>query len=277
VEEAFFFTHDDRRLFAVAHAPADGASNVGVVVCHPFAEERQFADRVLVRFARALACAGVAVLRFDQPGHGDSEGDLVGASVTGHIAAIQAATAQLLERHRVEAVVLLGLRLGASLAALAAERDPRVAGLVLWSPILAGRAYVRDLLRKRIAMQVSASGDTPTVDGLLETLHRDGRLELDGDLVGRTMFDDLIGLDLALKAETFRGPVLLTTLRTRREQYPGHDALLEVYRGRGADATFVTGEPVEYWDVRSMFDGVVPDDVFAVTLAWLGARWRVAA
>jgi exosortase A-associated hydrolase 2 len=273
VEDAFFFAHGDGRLFAVAHPPQGTPTGLGVVLCHPFAEERQLADRILVHCARALAGAGIAALRFDQRGHGDSDGDLADGTFETYIAGIRAATTQLAERFRVEAIVLLGLRLGATLAALVAERDPRVTGLVLWSPVLSGRPYVRDLLRKTIAMHLSANGNTPTIDRLTETIRTDGRLEFDGDFLTRAMFDDLSALDLAGRVARFGGPVMISALRTRSGQYAAYDALLENYHGRTADALLVPTNTPEYWDVRSMFDGIFPDDLYAATLEWLGARW----
>ncbi len=41
--------------------------------------------------------------------------------------------------------MLVGLRFGATLAVLAAESDDRVAGVVLWDPVVNGRRYVRAL------------------------------------------------------------------------------------------------------------------------------------
>ena len=42
-------------------------------MCHPLGEEKLWAHRVFVTFARDLATAGFAVLRFDFRGEGDSD------------------------------------------------------------------------------------------------------------------------------------------------------------------------------------------------------------
>src|SRR5262249_10306123 len=143
------------RLFAALH-PADAPrTNTGIVICHPYGEERQLVDRVLVRFGRRLAAAGFAAVRFDARGYGESDRELADRTVETHVGETLAAAALLRPRYAVDTVVLLGLRLGATVAALAAERDPGIAGLVLWSPIVSGRTYARELLRYKLAGQLA--------------------------------------------------------------------------------------------------------------------------
>ena len=46
----------------------------GIVFCHPFGEEKLWTHRVFVTFARRLAAAGHAVLRFDHRANGEQMG-----------------------------------------------------------------------------------------------------------------------------------------------------------------------------------------------------------
>jgi pimeloyl-ACP methyl ester carboxylesterase len=277
VSEPFFFEHDAIRLFGVIDCADRRAPDAGVVLCHPYAEEKQLTDRVLVRFARRLADAGFAALRFDCRGYGESQGELQDSTLETQIGETLAAAALLRSRFRLKSVVFLGVRLGATIAALAAERDPDVSGLVLWSPIVSGRTYVRELVRKKLAELLAMHDGTPTRDQILESLKTDGRIEFDGGYLTQQMFDDLSAIDLPHAVRQSRSPVLVSTLRQRNENYGVYDALVSAYRAAGTSADLVVAEEREYWDVRSMFDAYFPEELYAATLGWVGSRWRLAS
>ena len=273
MEEPLFFPCDGSRLFGVLHRPQAPAAGVGVVFCHPYAEEKQLTDRILVRFGRHLATAGFSAMRFDCRGYGESEGDLQDGTLETHTAEALAATALLRERLRVNCVVLLGMRLGATVAALAGERDPGIAGLVLWSPIVSGRTYARELLRHKLAGQLALQEAIATRDQIVDTLKADGRIEFDGGYLTLRMFEDISAIDLARQVTRFRKPVLVSTLRHRSDDYGPYEAVVNAYRAVGANADLVVAEGQEYWDVRSMFDGVFPEQLYASTLDWMRSRW----
>jgi dienelactone hydrolase len=112
-----------------------------------------WSHRAWRHLADDLAAAGMPVLRFDYPCTGDSAGACDEPHFIGRaVASIVAASAQLRALAGVEQIVLCGLRLGATLAVLAAEAmashpawQGGVAGLVLMAPVVSGRAYLREL------------------------------------------------------------------------------------------------------------------------------------
>jgi pimeloyl-ACP methyl ester carboxylesterase len=94
--------------------------------------------------ATQLERTGYAAQRFDFFGTGDSGGEGDDLDVAACLADIELAAAELIRLSGVTRLVLVGLRLGASLAALAAERlCPR--HLVLWDPVVDGASYLREL------------------------------------------------------------------------------------------------------------------------------------
>jgi pimeloyl-ACP methyl ester carboxylesterase len=95
--------------------------------------------------AARVSDAGFHVLRFDYHGAGDSAGDIEEACLEGWLDDTAAAVAEMREISGSPRVALVGLRLGATLAALAARRGGGVEALVLWDPVLEGAAYVREL------------------------------------------------------------------------------------------------------------------------------------
>jgi exosortase A-associated hydrolase 1 len=132
-ETALALGDGDARRVAILHRPAELACDTGVVIVVGGPQYRVGSHRQFVLLARRLADEGVAVLRFDCTGMGDS-----GAAATpfdGSGPDIAAATSLLLEsvpglRH----VCLWGLCDGASAALIHAASDARIASLVLLNP-----------------------------------------------------------------------------------------------------------------------------------------------
>ena len=117
----------------------------GVVLCQPFGREAMWVHKGWRVFAEALADSGAPTLRFDYAGTGDSAGESEdGEQIERWLRSIRSAIAYLKESTGVTQVVLCGLRLGATLAALVAAEE-EVDQLVLLAPVLSGRQYLREL------------------------------------------------------------------------------------------------------------------------------------
>jgi alpha/beta superfamily hydrolase len=67
----FYLDLNGECIFAGHYRPNTPASRA-VVLCHPLGEEKLWSHRVFVTFARDMAAAGFAGLRFDYRGEGDS-------------------------------------------------------------------------------------------------------------------------------------------------------------------------------------------------------------
>ncbi|MDP1753107.1 MAG: alpha/beta hydrolase [Reyranella sp.] len=135
--------------FGWLHAPREGAvGDVAVLICPSLMEDAVVAHCSLRSLADGLATAGHWALRFDYPGTGDScDGNIAGNG--GHWTAwqhsVDAAASWLRATTGAERLVVCGLRIGATLAALATARRNDIAGLVLFEPVLDGHSYVRQL------------------------------------------------------------------------------------------------------------------------------------
>ncbi|KQO71670.1 alpha/beta fold hydrolase [Methylobacterium sp. Leaf89] len=150
-------TFDD--LFGWVH-PAAGRR--GVLLCGACGFEQMAAHRPWRALADRLAAAGCPTLRFDYPGEGNS-GDPGEVRVSANVAAIRRAMRFLRETTGVTEIVLVGLRLGANLALLAAQEES-VDRLVLLAPAATGRAYLREMRLRARTVGGVAEGAAPKAD-----------------------------------------------------------------------------------------------------------------
>lgn len=134
--------------------------SAAVVLCNPMGEEAARAHRLYRVLGGLLERAGYATLRFDYSGTGDSAGDADDATLEAWLDDIATAAKELGRAAPNARLVLVGLRLGASLASLACARHGlRAKHLVLWDPVIDGAAYLKELAAgHRTFMEEELSG-----------------------------------------------------------------------------------------------------------------------
>ncbi len=160
----------DRRLFGIFDEPAT-PSDRGVVLCYPHGADYDSAFRSFRILGTRFSRAGFHVLRFDYLGTGDSWGDTEDASIGQWTADTVAAIHELRTSRNLRQVAVVGLRLGATIAAFAAADCGAVDQLVAWAPVLEGRDYLA-VLRARHQLWLkderrSGRGRSGTDDELL--------------------------------------------------------------------------------------------------------------
>lgn len=152
----FFMETVRGQRFCIYHAANPATAHRGAILhVHPFGEEINRARRVTALQARAFAAMGFAVLQIDLFGCGDSSGLLSDASWALWKQDLHAAQLWL-EQNNHPLTVLWGVRLGAALALdFAKDAGVTVETLLLWQPVFDGRAYINQLLRLRLAAEMS--------------------------------------------------------------------------------------------------------------------------
>ena len=153
-EEPVLFDCQGDELVGVLARPRDRAPSIGVVIIVGGPQYRAGSHRQFVHLSRHLAAGGIACLRFDYRGIGDSEGGMRSfESIEADVRAAVDALGRLVPS--VEGVVLWGLCDGASAACLYAPTDERIIGLALANPYVRtegtkAEAYLRHYYLARI-------------------------------------------------------------------------------------------------------------------------------
>ncbi len=166
-------------IYCAIHATA-GAARGTVLLCSTFGLETTHAAIVWTRWARRLAEAGWDAIRFDWRGTGESGGEFRDATLAAWEEDLRRVYAFALQRRR-GPIVVMGLRAGALVAAHAFAVGLGDA-LVLWEPPASGRAYVMQVLRRKIAADyvLGNSQARKTRDEYLAELESGAAVEVEG-------------------------------------------------------------------------------------------------
>ena len=126
--------HDGISTPATFVSPGAGASPA-VLLLHGTASSRDEVGGLFAQLADALAARGIATLRIDFAGCGDSRRPQPELTVGSELADARAAFGWLAGREEVDAsrIAVLGFSQGGTIAGLLAGAEPAVAALVTWS------------------------------------------------------------------------------------------------------------------------------------------------
>jgi dipeptidyl aminopeptidase/acylaminoacyl peptidase len=202
------------------HLPAAAVKQPagGVVLFHGFTGNRMEAHWIFVKCSRALAQAGIASLRFDFYGSGESDGEFREMSLRGEIADGRAAVAFLRGQPGIdpERVGLLGLSLGGAVAAaLAPSVQAKV--VVLWSTV-AHTARLRELVRK----------SAKKIPG------KPGAVEFDAREISPRLVEDVLKVEPIRHLARFKGPTLI--VHPEKDEAIPISHARDFLRAAGADA-----------------------------------------
>jgi alpha-beta hydrolase superfamily lysophospholipase len=270
--QALYFGAAERQLFGWLHRPSAGASaGIGLVICKPFGYEAICSHRSIRAFAEAAASIGVPALRFDYLGTGDSsEIDPQSDQLDCWRQDVLAAVAELQRRTGVERVCLLGFRLGALLAGLAAEQCKAVSGLILVAPVLSGRRYLRELRTTVLAAALGSEVKEPAVTAGGAPSDGAGSMEVSGFSLSAASVATLPLLELNVQAGAPVSDVLVIDGNT----LPVSRGWVEQLSGQAVRAKYLALPGLVEMIMTAPQFATIPQEMVAAMRDWLG---RLAA
>jgi alpha-beta hydrolase superfamily lysophospholipase len=244
-----------RPVFGTYHPPTTPAQNLAYVICPPLGWESIQCYHSLRQLGEGLAASGFHVIRLAYDGTGESAGDDESPSrVRAWLDSIHQAADTLAAVQGVTGVGLVGVRIGATLAAQVATERP-VAALVLWEACPSGAHYVRE-------MEILASA-APGAKAQLLVAETTGGIDAGGYVLSRETLADLSALDVWKATPQGAPPVLLLG----RSDRPAPTRIAERLTALGC--TVRTEQPVGYKEMMIYPEASVPATAgFECIRAW---------
>ena len=158
-----FFGPTARQLFGVYHQAQGGPRDHAVVISIPVGHDNARTHRVGRQLATSLSRSGLHAFRFDYTGVGDSFGSMEDADLDVWHEDLETAARELMDLSGSRTLSLVGLRLGATIVGTASEMRAPVDSVVLWDPVVEGRAFLeRTTLAHHKSLRLRHSNAAPT-------------------------------------------------------------------------------------------------------------------
>ena len=208
-------------------------------------------------FADQLAEQGYICLRFDYLGTGDSSLDLSRPiqSLT-WIDNIASEIQFLKDKLGINSISLIGLRLGASLAALYAALHP-VNHLILWNPCISGRRYIREI---QTIGSLSQNAIRPQ-----QNLFESAGVAMHSSIVADLKKIDLLKLDYSLLKQS-NSKILLA----ERDDISSNEKFLSLLKDNKLNSEQITFAGYEDM-MAEPHDTIIPKNAIEKLIRWLNS------
>ena len=239
-----------RPLMSWISEPVGSSAAAGVVIVPPLGYEYWSSHRTLRTLAERLTERGCRVLRFDFDGTGDSSGDQWDpARLEAWRNDIGHATSALSEWGTTR-LVLVGLRIGATLSLTEAGRLGADA-VVAWDPVVRGRRYVKEL--RLLGLPVPDASE------------RAGSIVVAGSVFSAETLADLAEIDLATLPHRPAPRVLVVD----RHDKPASTALLDRLDELGVARDHLVRNGTELMLDQPTEYATVPGDIIDAICRWV--------
>lgn len=141
IREWLIFENHGQKIFGVLHKPIGKSRVPAVVMCHGFGGNKTGRFRYYVILAEKLAEHGIASLRFDFRGSGDSEGSASEMTLNGLVEDAHKAIDTLHSVINPSCMGILGRSLGGAVAIKAASERNDIKSIALWVPLFSSQRW----------------------------------------------------------------------------------------------------------------------------------------
>jgi pimeloyl-ACP methyl ester carboxylesterase len=163
MEKPVTFACKGQQIVGMLHLPEGQGKFPAALLLHGFTGTKSEAHRLFVKLSRKLAAHGIASLRFDFRGCGDSAGNFEDHTIRSQIADGSEALKFLVRHKRIDAcrLALIGLSMGGAVAAHVDGREKdRIKSLVLLAPVAEGAGILDDLSTPEAVSSLAQTGIT---------------------------------------------------------------------------------------------------------------------
>jgi pimeloyl-ACP methyl ester carboxylesterase len=261
--EACYFGTESHRLYGVV-PEAGGCVPTALVFCPPFAEEMVTTYARFATWGKQLGAEGIPLVRFHPFGTGESGGAFGDFNLTSAVG--DACSAAELARQRLSPTRLgyFGLRLGATIAMLAACKEP-VDLLVLWSPITNISQYMRELFRGLLAKEMVHQGVTKvrrTTQDMIAELETKQPVDLMGYEFSPQLYREMAAAGKWPETPPAKHVIWLA----RPAEQKSATTIVEQWRKSGSRVDFAVLPEPAFWEE---FGSIFADRFAAKTLEWV--------
>jgi uncharacterized protein len=195
MQKPVYFKNKGEMVCGTLNLPAGRGRCPAVVYCHGFTADRNETRFLFARLARRLETAGIASLRIDFRGSGESGGRFEEMTPLEEVSDARAAIARLRADKRIDPgrVGIVGMSLGGLVAALVAGKEPGLKSVVLWGAIARPAKVVEGLAPK----------------GAQREMEKHGFVDMGGLAVGRAFWQVARNLNPPAELAKSRAPVLI--------------------------------------------------------------------
>ncbi len=145
-------------IHGMLHLPVADTKHPAVLLCHGYRGDRMGRYRLYVELADLLAAQGIAAVRFDFLGCGESTGSMHTETVNSQVEQVRFMLDFLAKNPSLDAnrMGLVGNSLGGAVAALAAAQTPSLKALALSAAIADGQLWLDEWQHKHPEEEISS-------------------------------------------------------------------------------------------------------------------------
>lgn len=254
----YFFGRASHRMYACHHAPAIAVKDTrAVLLCNSIGHEYERCHRTLRQLAAKLSAKGNHAMRFDYFGTGDSQGEYEQASLASWR---QDVSEGIDECHRISGynqLCVIGVRMGATMAAQVAMQREDVDSLVLYAPVIDGETMLTEW--KQLQEDYNNQRGFPeATDPFKEVL---------GFPITDTVRKELAGLSLPKSGNALRRVLFLA----ENPEDEGVKRFAECLKGDATTISIQSLDSPAIW-CRDPSEPVVPFKLIQRIIAWTGEQ-----
>jgi len=182
--ESIVLENEGQKIFGIFHRPYGQGPFPTVLMCHGLAGHKTGKYRLYVHLSERLSKIGIASLRIDFRGSGDSEGNFSEMTLESEVSDAKIALQYLRERKDVDIsrLGLFGRSVGGTVALMAAKESGPIKSLAIWAPLYDGEQWA-DQWNMLHAPEVSAE-------------YRYEKMKVNGQVPGPKFFHELFSVNM---------------------------------------------------------------------------------